>query len=173
MRLTFRRTQRGFTRAEFFDRYGEKCSIQASSLATERAIWLGTDAPIIMLNDHKHPNAEAAGLSTLGGRMHLTRKHAARLALILAAFAQTGELPEPSARGPVLDGMPDEEPRRNPLLDALDEAVTALYLYGPGDKHHRLACRAIVRALRPDVDVDEDQELRALYRELNPELEGS
>lgn len=34
-------TARGFERLEFTDRYGVRCSLQQSSLATERAIWLG------------------------------------------------------------------------------------------------------------------------------------
>ena len=36
-------SQRGFYYHEFTDMYGEKCSIQDSSLATEPAIWLGCD----------------------------------------------------------------------------------------------------------------------------------
>lgn len=43
MKISLLPTQRGFLRGEFTDRYGVKCSIQKSSLATEDAIWLGID----------------------------------------------------------------------------------------------------------------------------------
>lgn len=67
--LTFISTQRGFRRAEFVDRYQSKCSIQASSLATEPCIWLGT-----------------------GDRMHLTQAMVADLLPYLQHFVETGEL---------------------------------------------------------------------------------
>jgi hypothetical protein len=38
-----RKTERGFEVLEFVDRCEVKCSLQQSSLATERAIWLGCD----------------------------------------------------------------------------------------------------------------------------------
>jgi hypothetical protein len=63
-------TQRGFLRAEFTDRYGEKCSIQKSSLAFEDCIWLG-------VNEH---------------RMHLTQEQAKALIPHLHHFVKTGEL---------------------------------------------------------------------------------
>jgi hypothetical protein len=100
VKLVFKRTQRGFARAEFVDLYGEPCSIQASSLNEAQAIWLGTDAPVIMLNDNRHPDPKGAGLSTLGGRMHLDRTRARRLALVLAAFAEFGTLPVPKGKAP-------------------------------------------------------------------------
>lgn len=62
---------RGFLRGNFVDRYGEKCSIQKSSLAGEDCIWLGCD---------KHC------------RMHLTREMAADLIPLLTKFIETGEL---------------------------------------------------------------------------------
>jgi len=37
------KTQRGFEKVEFKDLYGCACSLQESSLATERAIWVGID----------------------------------------------------------------------------------------------------------------------------------
>ena len=36
-------TDRGFELVRFIDLYGAKCSLQQSSLATQDAIWLGTD----------------------------------------------------------------------------------------------------------------------------------
>lgn len=63
---------RGFMRAEFKDLYGEVCSIQKSSLATEHAIWLGLDQT--------------------GYRMHLNQEMAGELWQVLKRFAETGEL---------------------------------------------------------------------------------
>lgn len=63
-------TERGFYRAEFTDRYDEKCSIQKSSLAFEDCIWLG-------INQH---------------RMHLTQDMVKALLPHLRRFAKTGEL---------------------------------------------------------------------------------
>lgn len=65
---------RGFLRGEFTDRYGEKCSIQKSSLASEDCIWLGCNRP-------------------RGARMHLTREMAADLIPLLQHFVETGDLP--------------------------------------------------------------------------------
>lgn len=39
------KTKRGFNISEFTDRYGAKCSLQKSSLATEECIWLGITNP--------------------------------------------------------------------------------------------------------------------------------
>ena len=81
MALDLKPTNRGFQRAEFLDRYGAKCSIQKSSLATEDAIWLGCE----------HETLDDKG-TPCGARMHLTREMAAELLTPLAAFVATGEL---------------------------------------------------------------------------------
>lgn len=102
----FRDTDRGFTRAEFTDRYGVKCSIQESSLATEKAIWLGVDAPEprILASDAARLELPTDGKTTgwvpytmpkevlCNTRMHLTRGQAGELAEILEHFAKTGKL---------------------------------------------------------------------------------
>jgi hypothetical protein len=74
--MDFTTTQRGFAVSDFRDRYGAKCSLQKSSLASEDAIWLGID--------------EVAGQPA---RMHLTQEMVAMLLPALTAFAETGELP--------------------------------------------------------------------------------
>ena len=74
--IEWTQTERGFRLGSFRDRYGDRCSIQASSLATEECIWLGRQ--------------EILGEPT---RMHLTREMAAELGHILLNFSQTGELP--------------------------------------------------------------------------------
>ncbi len=68
---------RGLLIVRFEDLYGEKCSIQKSSLATQDAIWLG---------QHQCSKCDAPT------RMHLSRGMAASLASILQCFADTGEL---------------------------------------------------------------------------------
>lgn len=70
-------TLRGFLRSEFIDRYGNKCSLQKSSLATEDCIWLGV-----------HEDFNGGDSS----RMHLTRDNVAELLPYLQKFVETGEL---------------------------------------------------------------------------------
>ena len=77
--IELHRTPRGFRLGTFMDRYGISCSIQESSLATEPALWLGTD-----------DNGQ--------GRMHLTRTMARELSELLAHFAEHGVLPGSGAR---------------------------------------------------------------------------
>ena len=103
MKLT--KTERGFAIGRFTDRYGQKCSLQKSSLATEDAIWFGVDDanPQIMAID-----AKRLGIPTdanngwvkfeipkevlLSTRMHLTQEMVQQLLPTLQKFAETGEL---------------------------------------------------------------------------------
>lgn len=96
---------RGFPTATFNDRYGSRCSIQKSSIATEDCIWFGVDdaSPQIMASD-----AQKMGMPTssnngwvpfpipkevlLTTRMHLTREQVADLLPLLQKFVETGEL---------------------------------------------------------------------------------
>jgi hypothetical protein len=82
MRLKLKKTDRGFLRGEFTDLYGEECSIQESSLADREAIWLGREHEAI------HHAAEQAP----GSRMHLDRKMARKLGVMLTRFADAGKL---------------------------------------------------------------------------------
>lgn len=111
MELEFKKTERGFAVIEFMDRYGNGCSLQESSLATEREIWLGIDdaAPKIMASEASslniateettgwvpYPIPDAVLLHT---RMHLTQDQVATLLPILSHFAETGELPMEAAK---------------------------------------------------------------------------
>ena len=97
MEIKIRHTERGFAIAEFRDEYGEQCSIQKSSLATDDCIWLGVDAPSVKVG----PPWKDVDLDTMLGefgdvnihsRMHLTREHVAALLPLLKAFVETGEL---------------------------------------------------------------------------------
>jgi len=106
MKIKFNKTQRGFRKGVFTDRYGEQCSIQQSSLATEDAIWLGIDDanPQIMQYD-----ANRLGLAkienpvgwvkyevprevVMSTRMHLTKKEVKALLPVLQKFVETGEI---------------------------------------------------------------------------------
>jgi hypothetical protein len=78
--IDFQRTERGFVLGKFIDTYGEKCSLQKSSLATEDHIWLGMD---------HGTHVEGQCLA----RMHLSRRLAEQLGRHLIYFANTGELP--------------------------------------------------------------------------------
>ncbi len=108
-------TARGFDIIEFEDRYGHKCSLQKSSLATEDAIWFGpSDAnPQVMASEcHKAKTQQMVLLPTLNKeealtgwvpypipqevslytRMHLTQDQVKQLLPFLVKFAETGEL---------------------------------------------------------------------------------
>ena len=102
----FTKTARGFNISSFKDRYGEECSLQESSLATESAIWLGVNEPNPQIMASV---AIKAGMDTKGQttgwidfpmpkevycttRMHLTQKQVAELLPHLIRFVETGEL---------------------------------------------------------------------------------
>lgn len=99
------KTARGFELGKFTDLYGASCSVQASSLATEPAIWLGTnDAEPKVL----HSDAKKLGVATdatcgwvdyplpkevlLNTRMHLNQAQVAELLPVLQRFVDTGEI---------------------------------------------------------------------------------
>lgn len=99
------KTDRGFSCIEFSDRYGDLCSIQKSSLATEDAIWIGiVDAnPQIMARDAAEEGIDTLQTSgwipfpvpkkvLISTRMHLTREMVSDLLPILQRFAETGEV---------------------------------------------------------------------------------
>lgn len=70
MELYESKTNNGFDFVSFKDDYGNQCSLQESSLATEDAVWLGVD----------------------DFRMHLTRKQVKVLFKYLKRFKKTGQL---------------------------------------------------------------------------------
>lgn len=108
-KIKLTKTQRGFKTGSFVDRYGSKCSIQKSSLATEDAIWLGVDDanPQIMcskaiemgLRERTHTEADNGWTKfyvpsdvQFSTRMHLTQKQVKELLPILQKFVETGEI---------------------------------------------------------------------------------
>lgn len=89
--LTDETGERGWKRYTFEDRYGEPCSIQKSSLATEDAIWLGTEGRTVQGPPWKEfvPPEDVLVKS----RMHLTQDQVRELLPLLQHFVKTGELP--------------------------------------------------------------------------------
>ena len=99
------KTRRGFNFIEFDDHYGEKCSLQQSSLASTECIWLGVDEanPKVMASEAKffgleteettgwvdYPVPENVYMST---RMHLNRDQVKELLPHLQKFVETGEI---------------------------------------------------------------------------------
>jgi hypothetical protein len=96
-------TKRGFGHIVFKDRYGETCSLQESSLATEAAIWLGIDDPWPKLfygrtppggwQDMSRDLPPGVDYALCSGRMHLTREQVRVLLPILTHFVETECLP--------------------------------------------------------------------------------
>lgn len=100
-RIKLEATNRGFYHGEFIDRYGEKCSIQESSLATERCIWLGVNNVFPQVLGPVGTGWQPVPLppgATTSGRMHLNQQMVKDLLPLLQHFAETGDLPaEPLA----------------------------------------------------------------------------
>lgn len=108
-------TSRAFRLGLFRDRNGEECSIQESSLATERCLWLGMDHADICVMSSKSHNLPPPKLVLKDGstentgwkkyvlpenvydfcRMELTQEMAMALSALLLHFAEHGTLPEP------------------------------------------------------------------------------
>lgn len=94
------KTERGFDTLTFTDRYGETCSLQKSSLATEDCIWFGVNEPKITALAKDVYGSDASGWVTisipeyahLSARMHLTQEQVRELLPYLIKFAETGEL---------------------------------------------------------------------------------
>jgi hypothetical protein len=77
-------TQRGFGIIKFQDKYGESCSIQKSSLATDDCIWFGCDRNGIFKDGDRTYESSM--------RMHLNREKVKELLPILQKFVETGEI---------------------------------------------------------------------------------
>jgi hypothetical protein len=79
------RSERGFGIIEFDDRYGQKCSLQESSLATEAAIWFGVSNTGPLMGTDANKDVDH-------GRMHLTQSQVKKLLPHLQKFIKTGEI---------------------------------------------------------------------------------
>ena len=91
--MELKKTQRGFSKIEFKDRYGVSCSLQKSSLADEDCIWLGVDQikPEILHEGKWIPYPIPTDVF-LSSRMHLTQEQVKDLLPYLLHFAEKGEL---------------------------------------------------------------------------------
>jgi hypothetical protein len=93
--LSFGTTERGFTLIEFQDLYGEDCSLQMSSLATEAAIWLGTAGSARrFVPGEGWQDVQLDPNTTVLSRMHLSQAQVPALIRLLQHFADTGDLPQ-------------------------------------------------------------------------------
>ena len=77
--MNWSHTEHGCAIAEFDDLYGQRCSIQRSSVAGMDAIWLGVDV-------------DFRG-TAVNKRMHLNRAQVQELVGYLQHFVDTGLLP--------------------------------------------------------------------------------
>ena len=97
MEIKFDRTHRGFAIGEFTDLYGNKCSIQDSSLATDNAIWLGIDdakPQRLILGEGWQP-VEFPEDTHFWTRIHINQEQAAGLIEVLQRFVETGSVTPP------------------------------------------------------------------------------
>lgn len=92
--MELKETNRGLKFYEFNDRYGIKCSLQKSSLASENAIWLGcADAnPRVCITGKGWVEVDTPKNTLFNTRMHLTQDQVKELLPILQKFVETGEL---------------------------------------------------------------------------------
>lgn len=94
--MELKQTNRGFDITEFTDKYGEKCSLQKSSLATEDCIWLGISKPKLTVFENSSKGnylvVDMPDNMSVSSRMHLTRDMVKELLPYLQNFVETGEL---------------------------------------------------------------------------------
>lgn len=79
--MRIEKSGRGFKYVSFTDLYGSECSLQESSLATDRAIWLGVDRP-----------SPSYRMDKTAVRMHLNQEQVKDLLPLLQKFVKTGRL---------------------------------------------------------------------------------
>lgn len=94
--MEIKQTERNFPYGEFTDRYGKKCSIQLSSLADDRCIWLGIDEPDPqIMTDKGWKDYHIPKDVLITTRMHLNIETVEMLIPILQRFVETGDILEP------------------------------------------------------------------------------
>lgn len=93
------KTHRGFSVIEFKDMYDNECSIQDSSLAADRCIWLGVNKPTLRILASKVRKGDTGWVDypipedvSIYSRMHLNREMATKLIEVLQRFVETGNI---------------------------------------------------------------------------------
>lgn len=101
MEMKFTKNQRGFPIVEFTDCYNVEGSIQLSSLATKRAIWIGCNQPNPrrLIPGQGWAPYSLPDLTVCDTRLHLTQEQVSALLPILQHFAETGDIPDAPAAG--------------------------------------------------------------------------
>lgn len=92
--ITWDETPRGYSAGTFKDLYGEECSVQDSSLASQPAIWLGIDKPVpkVMVPGKGWQDVPLPPGTFVSGRMHLTIDMAKGLRKVLDRFIERGSV---------------------------------------------------------------------------------
>jgi len=92
--MKIEKTNRGFDIICFDDFYGEKCSLQKSSLATEDAIWFGVDnpKPKVLKQNEGWVEIPLPSDTLIASRMHLSQAQVKEILPYLVMFAETGEI---------------------------------------------------------------------------------
>lgn len=92
--MKIKQNGRGFDFSEFTDRYGNECSLQKSSIATENCIWLGVDVinPQRLISGKGWTPVKFPEDTQFNSRMHLTQAQVKALLPFLQKFVKTGEL---------------------------------------------------------------------------------
>lgn len=86
------KTSRGFGIATFTDVNGYECSIQDSSTADKRCLWLGVSNPDVkvMVPFTGWSKMTLPASSLIASRMHIDRKIAKQLIVLLQKFVDEG-----------------------------------------------------------------------------------
>lgn len=94
--MEINKTSRNFDFGKFEDLNHNQCSIQASSLASEDAIWLGIDDPNLVVFENESKGAYIKTVMPnnfmVNARMHLNRDQVALILPLLISFAENGTL---------------------------------------------------------------------------------
>jgi len=94
MEFEVTKTNRGFALVKFRDFNQVQCTIQASSLATENAIWLGCEKadPRALIPGEGWKPVNVPENFQCNTRMHLTREQVGYLLPFLQKFYETGSI---------------------------------------------------------------------------------
>lgn len=94
MLLEKKKTRRNFGYYEFTDYYGDKCSLQKSSIVEPECIWLGIDnaIPKVLIQNEGWKECKLPEGAMTNTRMHLTQEQVKSLLPILQKFAETGNI---------------------------------------------------------------------------------